>query len=118
MMVVKNDETKFVTYGGKALWAGPIKKQQWQKLVVHYRPSMNDDGLVEAWIDGIKLGKVTGANSPKSDNCGNPMKASYLKLGIYKWDWKRKKTNSTRKQLLINDVKIISGKNGLALIGS
>jgi len=116
MMLVKNDETQFVTYGGKALWTAPIKKQQWQKMVVHFRPSMDDDGLVEAWIDGIKLGKVVGANSPKTDKCGNPMKPPYLKLGIYKWDWKRIKTYSARRQLLIDDIKIMTGKDGLTLM--
>lgn len=116
MMFVKNDETRFITYGGEELWSAPIRKQQWQKIVVHFRPSMGDDGLVEAWINGVKLGKVSGPTSPKTDKCGNPMRAPFLKLGIYKWDWKRIKTNSTRRQLLIDDIKIMMGTNGSSFL--
>jgi hypothetical protein len=116
IMVTKDGEARFVTYGGKVLWSGPVQKNHWKKLVVHCRRSADDDGLVEAWIDGVNLGRVAGANSPKTDKCGQPMRDAYLKLGIYKWDWKRKKTDSTRRQLLIDDIKIMAGADGSALL--
>lgn len=116
LMVTKDGEESFITYGGKVLWSGPIQKQHWKKLTAHFRPSAGDDGLVEAWIDGVNLGRVVGANSPKTDKCGNSMREPYLKLGIYKWDWKRKITDSTRRQLLIDDIKIIKGTDGATLL--
>jgi len=112
-MTSGDDKVRFATYKNKTLWSGSIQKRKWLKMVVHFKISTGNDGFIEAWKDGVKLGRVNGANSPKFDGCGNLMKAPYLKLGIYKWDWKkgRKATGSTRRQLLIDNINISTGKS-------
>lgn len=118
MMVTKNDTARFVTYGGKTLWEAPLQKRQWQSIVVHFRLSIHKDGFIEAWMDGVNIGRVEGANCPATDNCDRPWAHSYLKLGIYKWNWKegRPATGSTHRQLLIDNLKIALGPMGYDIV--
>jgi len=115
-----NDEAIFYTYGKKVLWKGPIEKKKWLNIVVHFKISSGGDGFIEAWKDGVKLGKVTGPNSPKTDGCGKAMRAPYFKMGVYKKDWKkgRKTTDSNRRQLFIDNIKIAAGSNGYSVVSS
>jgi hypothetical protein len=119
-MVSGDDKVRFATYKNKTLWSGPIQKQQWLKIVVHFKISTGNDGFIEAWKDGVKLGRVNGANSPKFDGCGKLMREPYLKVGIYKWDWKpgRKATGSTRRQLFVDNLKIATGTDGYSLVNA
>jgi len=119
-MASGDDKVRFATYKNKTLWSGSIQKRQWLKMVVHFKISTGNDGFIEAWKDGVKLGRVNGANSPKSDGCGKPMREPYLKVGVYKWDWKKglKATGSTRRQLFIDDLKIATGSNGNSFASS
>ncbi len=118
LMVSSNDEVRFLTYGRKVLWRGSVQKKQWLNITVHFRMSFGGDGFVEAWKDGVKLGRVNGPNSPKLDKCGKLMRAPYFKMGIYKWDWKRKNTDSSRREIFIDNVKIAEGSNGYSLVNS
>ena len=118
-MMTQNGEAKFVTYRGKILWKGPIQKKQWLNITVHFRISAGSDGFVEAWKDGVKIGRVTGSNFHLKDGCGLSMKDPYFKMGVYKWDWKEGKlTSSSRRQLFIDNLKIAEGSNGRSLVGS
>ena len=118
-MISKNGKASFATYKGKTLWSGPIQQKQWLNMVVHFKISASNDGFIEAWKDGVKLGRVNGPNHTASDKCGK-MKAPFLKVGIYKWDWRpgRKATNTTRRQLFIDDLKIATGTDGYSLVNS
>ncbi|MBI5767892.1 MAG: heparin lyase I family protein [Verrucomicrobia bacterium] len=118
LMVVKDDEARFVTNGGKILWSAPVQLKQWLNLVVHFRISSGADGFIEVWKDGVKLGRVDGKNSAAADRAGNPFRPAYLKFGIYKWNWKegRRDTQSQRRHLLIDDIKIATGPDGYALV--
>lgn len=107
LMVSSNDEVRFVTYGGVVMWRAPIQKNQWLKIRVHFKMSSGSDGLVEAWKDGVFIGKVTGRNSPATDKCGNPMLPPYFKMGVYKWNWKTLTTQSTRRQVIIDNLKVV-----------
>lgn len=118
LMLSENDEVRFYTYGGKIMWRAPIQKKQWQSLTVHFKISTGSDGFVEAWKDGVKLGRVDGANSPVLDKCGKPMREPYFKMGIYKWDWKRKSTQSSRRQLFIESPKIAEGSDAYSMVSS
>ena len=100
------------TYGGKILWTGAVQKNQWLNIVVHFKISAGSDGFVEAWKDGVKIGRVDGSNSPKNDNCGNPMESPFLKVGIYKSEWKHNATVATRRELWIDNLKITEGAKG------
>lgn len=109
LMLTQNDEHKFLTYGGKVLWRAPIEHKRWSRITVHFRPSFGKTGFVEAWKDGVRLGRVDGPNSPRLDPCGLPMRTPYFKMGVYKWDWRRKATGSSRRQLWLDDLVIKQG---------
>lgn len=118
LMVVKDDEARFVTNGGKTLWSAPVQLKRWLNLVVHFRISSGTDGFIEVWKDGVKMGRVDGKNSAAVDRGGNPFRPAYLKFGVYKWNWKegRPDTQSRRRHLLIDDIRIATGSDGYALV--
>ncbi|MGR9088436.1 MAG: heparin lyase I family protein, partial [Gammaproteobacteria bacterium] len=118
LMMSQNDQVQFRTYGGKVMWSAPIQKKQWLGIVVRFKISSGSDGFIEAWKDGVKLGRVDGANYPKLDKCGVPMRTPYFKMGVYKWDWKRKATDSTRRQLFIDNLKIAQGTDAYSMVSS
>ena len=119
-MVTHNGEARFVTYPGKILWRAPLQSNQWLNIIVRFRISTGSDGFIEVWKDGVKLGRVDGANGPKFDLCGKPMRTPYLKMGVYKWTWKNdaKTTEASRRQLFIDNFRIAEGSNGASLVGS
>ena len=106
LIVSKNDELSFVTYGGKVLWTGPVVKNRWRRIAVTFRMSMAADGFVEFAIDGVRLGRRDGVNSPKVDKCGGAMREPYLKIGVYKWDWKRLVKEAKRRELFVDAVRV------------
>ena len=118
LMSSQSGKVSFLTYGRKKLWTGSIQKNQWLNIIVHFKISAGSDGFVEAWKDGVKLGRVNGPNSPKNDNCGKPMRSPFFKMGIYKSTWKYRATVATRRQLFIDNLKIAEGSNGYSLISS
>jgi len=118
MMAVQEDEMRVYTFGGVISWRAPIVRKQWMHLVLHFTPSTGNDGLIEMWKDGEKIVRVTGQNSHAEDLCGNAMRPPYWKMGIYKWNWQagRPATASTRRRLLLDNLKIAEGSDGLALV--
>ncbi|MFV8819479.1 polysaccharide lyase [Haliea sp. E17] len=50
---------------------------RWVDWVIRYRPSWQDDGIMEVWKDGIKVASYLGPNTYE-DNVG-----PYLKIGLY-----------------------------------
>jgi hypothetical protein len=119
-MHIVNDVMSFKVYGNKSLWQVPVKQKTWQTITVHFKPSYGNDGLIEAWHNGTFKGKFAGANQMKYDNCGNVMKAPYLNVGIYKWDWRqgRPATQSKRRTLLFDNFKIAEGSSAYSLVTS
>ena len=111
---IMKGEALFMTYGNTPLWRGPIERKKWINIRVHFKISSGNDGFIELWKDGVKLGRVNGANSPTHDTCGKPMKTPYFKMGIYKYKWKTENTNVTRRELWIDNLKIIEGSDGSA----
>ena len=111
-MSSKNGQVEIVTFGGKKRWSGPVEPKKWLNLVVHFKMSANNDGFIEVWKDGKKLFRNQGPNAPKHDTCGLALRAPVFKVGVYKWNWKAGKpaTDSTRRQLLIDNLKITAGK--------
>ena len=115
------DEVVFSTYKGGVLWKGPLERKKWLNMVVHFKISPNNDGFVEAWKDGVKIGRVDGPNSYRKDKCGN-IRPPYLQMGIYKYDWRSKnshrRSDSTRRELWIDNFKLAEGSNGYSLVSS
>ncbi|MGR9117477.1 MAG: LamG-like jellyroll fold domain-containing protein, partial [Gammaproteobacteria bacterium] len=118
LMMSQNDEVQFRTYGSKIMWRGAVQKKQWLGITVHFKISAGSDGFVEAWKDGVKLGRVDGPNSPKLDKCGEPMRDPYFKMGVYKWNWQRTATDSSRRQLFIDNLKIAQGTDAYSMVSS
>lgn len=119
MMAVQNGEMRVYTYGGKIGWRAPVEPGQWIRIVLRYISSFRDGGLIEMWRDGKQIVSVKGANTWELDHNGKPMRPTYWKMGVYKWNWKegRPATGSTRRQLFIDDFKIAQGPDGRALVG-
>lgn len=110
-MATTNDEATFNTYLGKVAWKGPVQRNQWLTMTVHFVISGGADGLVEAWKDATKILRVTGKNANLVDRCNRPMPPTYLKVGIYKWPWKegRPQTEASRRRLLLDDLRLATG---------
>ena len=73
---------------------GDYVKGVWTDFVVHVKWSTGSDGLIEVWKDGVKVFTKSGINTYVGITTGN-----YMKVGIYKWPWKKTDTyNSTTTQ--------------------
>ncbi len=120
-MMSGDDKVVFNTYKGRVLWQGPIEKKKWLNIIVHFKISYNNDGFIEAWKDGEKIGRIDGPNTYKYDKC-DLMRPPYLHMGVYKWDWRSKnnhrRRDSTRRQLYIDNFKVAIGENGYSLVSS
>ena len=117
-MSSKNGQVEIVTYGAKVRWTGPLQLKRWLNIVAHFKISSGNNGFIEMWKDGKKLFRVDGPNSPKADGCGKTVGAPYLKMGVYKWNWRpgKKATDSSRRQLFIDNLKMAIGPNGYSLV--
>lgn len=118
MMTVVSGEMRVYTYGGKVQWSAPVKPGKWARVILHYIPSFQENGLIELWYEGEKVVEVKGVNADKFDYKGRQMRPPYWKMGVYKWEWKtgRPPTDSTRRQLFIDDFKIAKGEKGFSLV--
>ncbi len=110
-MTTGNGQMAIHTYGGKIAWEAPIEIGQWLNIKFHFKISTNSDGFIEAWKNGVKLFRIDGINSNKLDDCDQPLRAPNFKMGVYKWDWRpgRPDTESSRRQLFIDNLKIWEG---------
>jgi len=83
-------------------WIGAIRKDEWTDFVFHIKWSHKQDGLLEVWKNG-KL--VIRKNGP---NTYNDRRGPFLKVGIYKPQWKSKPELSVTKQRVIyfDEIKI------------
>jgi hypothetical protein len=118
MMAVQNGEMRVYTYGGKIGWRAPVEQGKWLRMTLRFIPAYGDAGLIEMWRDGEKILSVPGANCYELDHNSKPMRPTYWKMGVYKWNWKegRPATGSTRRQLFIDDLKIARGPDGRSLV--
>ena len=88
---------------------GAYRTGRWTDWVVHAKWSAGADGLLEIWRDGKK---VPGF-SPKVGRNAYEQLGNYMKIGIYKWDWKQrpagrpqKPTDTTRRVMYHDEVRI------------
>lgn len=58
-----------------------LDKGKWVSWVMHYKPSVTGGALTEIYKNGQLLVSYAGKNAYPTGN-------GYMKLGIYKWDWK------------------------------
>ncbi len=74
---------------------GPMAKGQWTDWVVHARWSHKSDGTLEVWKNGKLVVQRTGPNTY------NDKRGPFLKLGIYKAQWKSNPEASTTTERVI-----------------
>lgn len=92
-----NGKWEAVLFGTTHKYLGATEKNKWTDFVFHVKWSTTSNGLIEVWKDGIKVLSYTGANSYE----GYP--GNYMKVGIYKWPWKKGQTSYTTKRVMYAD---------------
>jgi hypothetical protein len=60
------------------IYKGPYETEKWTDWVFHVKWSLEDDGLIEVWKDGQKVGEYKGPNGYNDDD------PYYMKIGVYK----------------------------------
>jgi hypothetical protein len=86
---------------------GPAEKDTWHDFVFHIKHSAGRDGLVEIWHNGEKVLEVEGGNM-------YDMVLPRWKLGIYKSAWGSRSTDTDRRVLFFDNVKLGSERATLA----
>lgn len=86
---------------------GNVERGKWVEFVFHIVHSPNSDGLIEIWKNKTKLHTIKGPNMRRS----YPLPT--LKLGIYKWTWKTKRTDTDKRIVYFDNVKVGNEKASL-----
>lgn len=86
-------DSQFVTKKNNAvsrelLWSGAFERGGWTDWVFHVKWSYKSDGLVEVWKDNTLVVNKRGPNTY------NDLIVPYLKIGPYKYPWKKGKPAS------------------------
>lgn len=83
---------------------GTFIKNRWVSYILHVKHSDSTDGLIEMWIDGVKVLNKTGANMyTVTGSYHNPN----WKIGVYKSDWNGSGTTNTNIRVLyFDDIKM------------
>ncbi|PRX39829.1 polysaccharide lyase, partial [Salegentibacter salegens] len=77
---------------------GKIPKNKWIDWVVHIKYSHTNTGILEVWMDDVKV--IDRQNMP---NSYNDEKYPYFKFGVYKWKWG---TAATQRVIYYDEVRI------------
>ena len=117
MIISSGSTTRFAGWRQRTIGQYPTKTNQWENIVFHFVFSTTSAGYIEVFIDGVLIGSESGANHPLLDNCDEPVKRSYLQMGIYKWDWDTGDSDVSERQVLVDNLKIARGSNGYELVG-
>lgn len=81
--------------GRETLWSGTFEKGVWTDWVFHVKWSHKSDGLIEIWKDDTRIVQK------RSSNTYNDLLIPYLKIGIYKYPWKKNKLPSITNERVI-----------------
>ncbi|MFP2904248.1 polysaccharide lyase [Pyxidicoccus sp. 3LFB2] len=68
--------------GSGTIASTPVIKGQWVDVVIKAQFSYTSTGRVQYWVNGQLVGDQTGGN------IYNDTAAGYLKVGLYRWEWK------------------------------
>lgn len=100
------------------LYTTALRRNVWQSIVVRLIPSESSNGVVEYWLDGVKVASYRGITDWEVDHCGHLYIPSYLKMGVYKGQWREGSpaTSSTTRRIIFDNVKIANGTNGFDLV--
>jgi hypothetical protein len=82
---------------------GPVVTDTWREFVFHIYHSHAGDGIVEVWVDGVKVVEHVGGNTFNDDQL------PFWKFGIYKWNWNGTNTTDVSRRVLYMDNVRIAG---------
>lgn len=91
------------TRSGEVGWdLGAVVKEQWVDWVFHVKWSYGSDGLLEVWKNGKLVVKKVGPNTY------NDLTGPYIKVGIYKPQWKVKPelSRTTKRVIYLDEVRV------------
>ncbi|HSM63010.1 MAG TPA: heparin lyase I family protein [Gillisia sp.] len=91
-------QTNNITEGYFEKDLGVIPKGKWINWVVHIKFSHTNTGIVEVWMDGVKV--IDRQNMP---NCFNDAIFPYFKFGVYRWEWD---TAVTQRVIYFDEVRV------------
>jgi len=93
------------------VWQAPMQLNQWYDWVVRLKPSLTA-GVLEVWLNDVKLYSQTGANVDAIDDCGVAQEPwTYLKIGVYK-----ENTNTATEDVYFDEVRIYKGTQGYNVV--
>jgi hypothetical protein len=78
----------------------PVTKDVWHAFVFHITHSHGADALIEIWHNGKKVVNYTGRNHYEA----RPM--PYWKIGIYKAKWNHNTTDSDKRVVYFDNIKV------------
>ena len=91
-------QTNNITEGYFEKDLGEIPKNKWIDWVVHIKFSNTNTGIIEVWMDGVKV--IDRQNLP---NSYNHEKYPYFKFGVYRWEWG---TSVTQRVIYYDEVRV------------
>jgi len=77
-----------------------VEKDVWHDFVFHIVHSHRSDGLIEVWKNGEKVLEHKGANSYED------VAQARWKIGIYKSTWSKRETDTDRRVIFFDNVKL------------
>jgi hypothetical protein len=83
----------------KEIDLGPIIKDNWQEYVFHFIHSHGSDGLIEIWQNGKKIFTRSGGNAYDT-------KLPNFKLGIYKASWNSGTTETSKRVVYYDNIRV------------
>lgn len=95
---VRSDRFNF-RIGDEYIDLGQVVKDVWHQYVFRIRQSTGSNGSIEVWKNGEKVISRTGRTSSASEQY-------YWKMGIYKPTWEKRNTNTTKRIIYYDNIKI------------
>lgn len=92
---------KFKEAGSQGWKLGAVAKGEWTDWVFHMKWSYKSDGLLQVWKNGKLVVSRTGPNTYNDEH------GPFLKIGIYKPDWKyNDKSKTTMRVIYFDQVRV------------
>lgn len=88
--------------------APPIARGVWTDFVVHAVWSATTTGLLQVWMNGVKVVDRVNLATAFSD-IGSVSKPSW---GIYKWSWTGTNSITTERWILLDNIRVTDGAHG------
>ncbi|MHC2993575.1 hypothetical protein OB13_19065, partial [Pontibacter sp. HJ8] len=95
----------------KEIDLGAVTKDSWQEYVFHFIHSYGTDGLIEVWKNGTKILTHKGGNMYDT-------KMPNWKIGVYKASWNSGSTETTKRVLYFDNIRVGNEKASFSEMSS